>query len=79
MSDRDIHKARALVVEPQATLRSILLAQLRDLGVGHAQGVARTRDARLALEREHFDIVVCAREFEGLPDNGQELLDELRR
>lgn len=79
MSDRDIHKARALVVEPQATLRSILLAQLRDLGVGHAQGVARTRDARLALEREPFDIVVCAREFEGLPDNGQELLDELRR
>jgi tetratricopeptide (TPR) repeat protein len=79
VSDRDIHKARALVVEPQATLRSILLAQLRDLGVGQVQGVGRTREARLALEREHYDIVVCAREFEGLPDNGQELLDELRR
>lgn len=77
--DREIHKARALVVEPQATMRSILAAQLRDLGVGHITTVQRTRDARLALERGPFDIVLCSREFEGVPDNGQELLDELRR
>ncbi len=77
--DRDLHKARALVVEPQATLRSVLSAQLRDLGVGHVTAVQRTRDARLALERGPFDIVLCSREFEGLPDNGQDLLDELRR
>jgi len=79
MMDREIHKARALVVEPQATMRSILAAQLRDLGVGHVTAVQRTRDARLALERGPFDIVLCSREFEGMPDNGQELLDELRR
>ncbi len=79
MIDRDIHKARALVVEPQPTLRSILISQLRDLGVGQVSAVGRTRDARLALERDRFDIVVCAREFEDLPDNGQDLLDELRR
>jgi tetratricopeptide (TPR) repeat protein len=79
MMDREIHKARALVVEPQATMRSILAAQLRDLGVGHITAVQRTRDARLALERGPFDIVLCSREFEGMPDNGQELLDELRR
>jgi len=77
--DREIHKASALVVEPQATMRSILAAQLRDLGVGHVTAVQRTRDARLALERGPFDIVLCSREFEGMPDNGQELLDELRR
>lgn len=77
--DREIHKTRALVVEPQATMRSILAAQLRDLGVGHVTAVPRTRDARLALERGPFDIVLCSREFEGMPDNGQELLDELRR
>ncbi len=79
MRDRDLHKARALVVEPQATMRSILSAQLRDLGVGHVTAVQRTRDARLALERGPFDIVLCSREFEGMPDNGQDLLDELRR
>lgn len=79
MSDRDLHKARALIVEPQPTMRSILAAQLRDLGVGHVTSVQRTRDARLALERGPFDIVLCSREFEGLPDNGQDLLDELRR
>jgi tetratricopeptide (TPR) repeat protein len=77
--DREIHKTRALVVEPQATMRSILAAQLRDLGVGHVTAVPRTRDARLALERGPFEIVLCSREFEGMPDNGQELLDELRR
>ena len=79
MMDREIHKARALVVEPQATMRGILAAQLRDLGVGHITAVQRTRDARLALERGPYDIVLCSREFEGMPDNGQELLDELRR
>lgn len=79
MSHRDLHKARALIVEPQATMRSTLAAQLRGLGVGEVSAVATTRDARLALERSAFDIVLCAREFDGLPDNGQELLDELRR
>lgn len=79
MMDREIHKARALVVEPQPTMRSILAAQLRDLGVGHITTVQRTRDARLALERGPFDIVLCSREFEGMPDNGQDLVDELRR
>lgn len=77
--DRDIHKARALVVEPQETMRSILAAQLRDPGVGHVTTVQRTREARLALEQGPFDIVLSCREFEGMPDNGQDLLDELRR
>lgn len=79
MTDRDLHKARALIVEPQPTMRSILAAQLRDLGVGQVTSVQRTSDARLALERAPYDIVLCSREFEGMPDNGQELLDELRR
>jgi tetratricopeptide (TPR) repeat protein len=77
--DREIHKARALIVEPQTSMRNVLSAQLRDLGVGHITAVQRTHDARLALEHGSFDIVLCSREFEGMPDNGQELLDELRR
>ena len=77
--DRDIHRARALLVESNVLLRSVAAAQLRDVGVGHVSQASRIKDARLLIEREAFDIVVCNREFEGLEDNGQDLLDELRR
>jgi CheY-like chemotaxis protein len=77
--DRDIHLARALLVENNALLRSVTAAQLRDAGVGHVATAGRVKDARLMLERESFDIVICNREFEGLDDLGQDLLDELRR
>jgi len=77
--DRDIHLARALLVEGNAMLRSVAAAQLRDTGVGHVTTASRVKEARLAIERETFDIVICNREFEGSDDNGQDLLDELRR
>lgn len=77
--DRDIHLARALLVESNALLRSVGIAQLRDMGIGHVAQASRIKDARLLLERETFDIVVCNLEFEGSADSGQDLLDELRR
>jgi len=77
--DREIHLARALLVESNALLRSVAAAQLRDVGVGHLSQTSRIKEARLLIEREPFDIIVCNREFEGLDDNGQDLLDELRR
>jgi CheY-like chemotaxis protein len=79
MIDRDIHLARALLVECNPLLRSLAASQLRDVGVGHVTQTARVQDARLLLEREHFDIVLCNREFEGSDYSGQDLLDELRR
>lgn len=79
MIDRDIHLARALLVDGNVLLRSVTAAQLRDAGVGHVQGTGRIKDARLLLEHEHFDIVICTQEFEGCTDTGQDLLDELRR
>lgn len=79
MIDREIHLARALLVEGNAMLRGLAVSQLRDLGIGNVQSVGRVREARLLIEREPFDIIVCNREFEGSDDNGQELLDELRR
>jgi DNA-binding NarL/FixJ family response regulator len=77
--DRDIHKARALLVEGNALLRSVTAGQLRAIGIGHVAQAPRPRDARLAIEREPFDIIICNREFEGQPHGGQDLLDELRR
>lgn len=79
MIDRDIHLARALLVESNPLLRSVGAAQLRDVGVGHVSQASRVRDARLMLERERYDIVLCTREFEGSDYSGQDLLDELRR
>ncbi|MDE2503163.1 MAG: tetratricopeptide repeat protein [Burkholderiales bacterium] len=79
MIDRDIHRARALLVDGNAMLRSVAMGQLRDAGVGHIDTVARVRDARERLERERYDIVLCNREFEGSEHSGQDLLDELRR
>lgn len=60
-------------------LRGVASNQLRDAGVGQVTAVARLRDARMALERQHFDVVLCSREVEGEAESGQDLLDELRR
>jgi CheY-like chemotaxis protein len=77
--DRDIHRARALLVEGNAMLRSVAADQLRSAGVAHLVVATRPRDARLLVERESFDIIVCSREFDDGADSGQDLLDELRR
>ena len=77
--DRDIHLARALLVDNNALLRSVAAGQLRDAGVGHVTLAASTKDARLLVERERFDIILCNREFESTDECGQDLLDELRR
>ncbi len=79
MIDRDIHLARALLVDNNALLRSVAGAQLRDAGVGHLVMASSVKDARLMIERERFDIILCNREFEGSDESGQDLIDELRR
>jgi DNA-binding NarL/FixJ family response regulator len=77
--DRDIHLARALVIDTSQMLRSTAVAQLRDLGVGQISQAAKAKDARLILERESIDIVLCSRELDGTDSGGQDFLDELRR
>ena len=79
MLDPDLHLARALLIEGNPLLRSVTTSQLRDAGVGQVIPCPRVRDARLLLEREKYDIVICNREFEGSDISGQDLLDELRR
>jgi len=79
MVDRDIHLARALLIDGNVLMRTTTTGQLRDAGVGHVTTAGRIRDARLLLEQERFDIVICTREFEGSKESGQDLLDELRR
>ena len=79
MIDREIHQARALLIDGNALFRSVTAAQLKDLGIGQVTHATRLKEARLTLERENFDIVVCSREFDDSDHSGQDLLDELRR
>ena len=73
MIDREIHLSRALVVDCNATSRSILVAQLRDFGVGTIVQCGRIADARTQLEARRFDLVLCESSFSGSDYSGQQL------
>ncbi|HEY4082699.1 MAG TPA: response regulator [Burkholderiaceae bacterium] len=77
--DSGIYEANALIVDNSATSRSVMAAQLRDLGVKEVRQSIHPRDARALLEHKSFDIVICA--YQAVPGemSGQDLLDELRR
>lgn len=77
--DHEIVSTRALVIDPNPTSRSILAAQLRDLGVGTVVQCGRIADARRQLEAREFDIVLCEQDFHHENYTGQALLDDLRR
>lgn len=77
--DRDIESAMALVIDGNATSRSIVVSQLRDLGVGQITQANRLSDGRRKLEVRPYDIVICEQQFPGEDQTGQELLDDLRR
>jgi CheY-like chemotaxis protein len=79
----DLTECRALVVDPAPTSRSVLAAQMRDLGIATVVQCGRAQDARKLLEVRPFDVVLCEMEFPSdagsAAFSGQELLDELRR
>lgn len=79
MLDTDIQEACALVIDSNATSRSLMAAQLRELGVGTVRQATRVKDARIILEHKAYDIVLCDYHFDGSDMSGQDLLDELRR
>ncbi|RZI98129.1 MAG: response regulator, partial [Rubrivivax sp.] len=74
-----LHDASALVIEGNLQSRSILIAQLRELGVGTVAQCSRLLDARRKLEASNFDVVICEQRFERESGSGQDLLDDLRR
>ncbi|MBT9494486.1 MAG: response regulator [Paucibacter sp.] len=79
MMDSEIQNASALVIDSNATSRSLMAAQLRDLGVAQVRQATRINDARVILEHKAYDIVLCDYHFDGSEMSGQDLLDELRR
>ena len=77
--DQDPQDSQALVIDSNATSRSILVAQLREYGVTKIVQCSRVRDARNRLEHTIFDYVLCEQYFTESNHSGQTLLDDLRR
>jgi len=71
--------ATALVVDGNLLSRSVVVAQLRDLGIRAVSQAPRISDARRQLEFKTFDLVVCENHFPNDSSTGQDLLDDLRR
>ncbi len=69
----------ALIVDSNATSRSILVGQLREYGVTRIVQCSRVQDARARLEHTVFDYVLCDQYFGEGGYSGQTLLDDLRR
>ena len=75
--DAEIGAAVALVIDGNPASRSVLVAMLRDAGVGNVVQAARAPDARHLLEHRYFDIVLCEFHFDRDSMSGQELMDDL--
>ena len=76
---QDLRDGTALVVDGNPVSRSILVTQMRDLGMRHVSQASRTADARRQLEARTFDLVICEQHFPSDNATGQDLLDDLRR
>ncbi len=78
--DREVPNHSALVIDPNPTSRSVLLAQLREFGFGTVKAALRVADARELLEHRRFNLILCDTEDDGSSGSkGQDLLEELRR
>ena len=75
----DFSNCTALVVDGNPNSRSILVAQMRELGMRFVAQSTRTVDARKQLESQRFDFVLCEMHFADESTSGQDLLDDLRR
>ncbi len=75
----DFSNARALVIEGNPAMRSLLVSQMRDFGVRNVMQCGRIVDARRHLEHLDFDFVLCELHFPDESASGQDLLNDLRR
>jgi DNA-binding response OmpR family regulator len=79
IATHNLQDAHALVIEGNLQSRSILVSQLRELGVGTVSQCSRLVEARRKLEVNRYDVVICEQHFDRDSMSGQDLLDDLRR
>ena len=75
----DVSSSRALVIEGNPAMRSLLISQLKDFGVKSVMQCGSIVDARRHLENLNFDFVLCELHFPNENASGQDLLNDLRR
>ena len=79
-AERDLTACTALVIDSDATARSLLVNQLKEFGVGQVAHFGRVREARKYLETRGVDFVLCEQSFKDEAHySGSALLDDLRR
>jgi len=79
IQEEDLSVCTALVIDGNHASRSIILSQLRELGIRQITQCSRTVDGRRHLESQKFDFVLCEMHFADETASGQDLLDDLRR
>ena len=77
--DEEVGKDSALVIDSNATSRSVTLQNLKDFGFGVVRQATKMVDGRNMLEHRHFNLVVCDYNFDTESASGLSLLEELRR
>jgi tetratricopeptide (TPR) repeat protein len=77
--EEDVSNSRALVIDGNPAMRSLLVSQLKDFGVKNVMQCGRIVDARRHLENLSFDFVLCELHFATENASGQDLLNDLRR
>ncbi|MFO1415463.1 MAG: response regulator [Burkholderiales bacterium] len=75
---RFLDRATAVVVDSHANARSLLITELKQLGVANVISCRGIADARARLAANRVDIVLCEYHFDGTAQTGQDLLDEIR-
>ncbi len=78
LDDEVVHDS-ALVIDSNATSRSVTVQNLRDFGFGTVRQATRMVDGRNMLEHRQFNLVVCDYNFDTESASGLALLEELRR
>ncbi len=68
---------KALIIDDNNMARITLTSVLRDCGIGRVKSVSGTHQARIHLQANTYDVILCEYHFTG-SENGQDLLDEIR-
>jgi len=77
--DGEVVHDSALVIDSNATSRSVAVQNLRSFGFGNVRQASRMVDGRNMLEFKPFNLVVCDLHFDNESTSGVSLLEELRR
>ena len=77
--DDAVSRDAALVIDSNATSRSVTVQNLKDFGFGLVKQATKMVDGRNMLEHRQFNLVVCDYNFDIEASSGLSLLEELRR